>query len=99
MIFVFSESWKDVVVDFWGFIYIGEYLLVTVCKQFRWVEVEFVIFTSVRVVILKMDEIFVLLGILVLVSSDNGFLFNGKDFSDFSKYLGFRYERKMLLNL
>lgn len=49
--------------------------------------------------ILKMDEIFVLLGILVSVSSDNGFSFNGKDFSDFSKYLGFRYERKTLLNL
>ena len=37
-----SEPWKEGAVDSWGPIHTGEYLLVTVCKQSRWAEVEFV---------------------------------------------------------
>ena len=33
------------------------------------------------------------------VSSDNGSPFNGQDFSDFSKYLGFLHQQKTPLNL
>lgn len=61
-----SEPWKEVVVDFWGPIHTGEYLLVTVCKQSRWAEVEFVTSTSARAVIPKMDKTFASLGIPVL---------------------------------
>ena len=93
-----SEPWKEDAVDFWGPIHTGEYLLVTVCKQSRWVEVEFVTSTSARAVIPKMDKTFASLGIPVSVSSDNGPLFNSQDFHDFSKYLGFRHERKTPLN-
>jgi len=93
-----SEPWKDVAVDFWGPIHTAEYLLVTVCKQSRWAEVEFVTATSARAVIPKMDKTFALLGIPVSVSSDNGLPFNSQDFSDFSNYLGFCHERKMPLN-
>ena len=60
--------------------------------------VEFVTSTNARVVIPKMDKTFALLGIPVLVSSNNGPLFNGKDFSDSSKYLGLHYEQKTPLN-
>jgi len=84
-----SEPWKDVAVDFWGPIHTREYLLVTVCKQSRWAEVEFVTTTSAMAVIPKMDTTFASLGIPVSVSSDNGPPFNSQDFSDFSKYLGF----------
>ena len=42
----------------------------------------------------KMDKTFASLGIPVAVSSDNGPPFNGKDSSDFSKYLGFPHDRK-----
>lgn len=94
-----SEPWKEVAVDFWGPIHTGEYLLVTVCKQSRWAEVEFVTSTSARAVIPKMDKTFASLGIPVSVSSDNGPPFNSQDFRDFSKYLGFRHERKTPLNL
>jgi len=69
-----------------------------VCKQSRWAEVEFVTSTSARAVIPKMDKTFASLGIPVSVSSDNGPLFNRQDFSGFSKYLGFRHERKTPLN-
>ena len=93
-----SEPWKEVVVDFWGPIHTGEYLLVTVCKQSRWAEVEFVTSTRARAVIPKMDKTFASLGIPVSVSSDNGPPFNSQDFRDFSKYLGFRHERKTPLN-
>ena len=67
----------------WGPIHTGEYLLVTVCKQSRWAEVEFVTSTSARAVIPKLDKTFVSLGIPMSVSSDNGPPFNGKAFSDF----------------
>lgn len=62
-----SEPWKEVAVDFWGPIHTGEYLLVTVCKQSRWAEVEFATSTSARAVIPKMDKIFASLGIPVSV--------------------------------
>lgn len=84
--------------DFWGPIHTGEYLLVTICKQSRWAEVQFVTSTSARAVIPKLDKTFASLGIPVSVSSDNGPPFNGKDFSDFSQYLGFRHEWKTPLN-
>ena len=93
-----SKPWKEVAVDFWGPINTGEYLLVTVCKQSRWAEVEFVTSTSARAVIPKLDKTFASLGIPVSVSSDNGSPFNSQDFRDFSKYLGFRHERKTPLN-
>jgi len=71
-----SEPWKNVAVGFWGPIHTGEYLLVTVCKQSTWAEVEFVTSTSARVVIPKMDKTFASLGIPVSASSDNGPPFN-----------------------
>ena len=89
---------KKVVVDFWDPIHTGEYLLVKVCKQYRWVEVEFVTSMCARAVTPKMDKTLTSLGNPVSVSSDSGPPFNGKDFSDFSKYLCFRHERKTLLN-
>ena len=54
--------------------------------------------TSARAVIPKMDKTFASLGIPVSVSSDNGPPFNSQDFSDFSKYLGFRHERMTPFN-
>ena len=89
-----SEPWKEVAMDFWGPINTGEYLLVVVCKQSRWAEVDFVSGTSARAVIPKLDRIFSSLGIPVSVDSDNGPPFSGQEFEDFSKYLGFKHERK-----
>ena len=93
-----NEPWKEVAMDFWGPIHTGEYLLVTICKQSRWADVEFLTSTSARAVTPKLDKTFALFGIPVSVSSDNGPPFNGKDFSDFSQYLDFRHERKTPLN-
>ena len=67
-----SEPWEEVAMDFWCPIHTGEYLLVTVCKQPRWAEVEFVTSTSARAVIPKLDKTFAPVGIPVSVSSDNG---------------------------
>ena len=85
--------------DFWGPINTGEYLLVVICKQSRWAEVEFVIGTSARAVIPKLDRIFPSLGISTSVASDNGPPFSGQEFQDFRKYLGFKHERKTPRNL
>ena len=93
-----SETWQEVAVDFWGPIHTGEYLLVVVCKQSRWVEVEFVSGTSAKAVVPKLDRMFAALGIPVTVGSDNGPPFNGGEFRDFSKYLGFNHQRKTPMN-
>ena len=53
-----SKPWKEVAMDFWGPIHTGEYLLVTVGKQPRCAEVEFLASTSARAVIPKLDETF-----------------------------------------
>ena len=90
---------RDVAVDVWGPIHTGEYLLVTVCKQSRWAEVEIVTSTSAKAVIPKMDKTFASLGIPVSISSGNGPPFNSQDLSDLSIYLGFCHERKTPLNL
>ena len=86
------EPWKEVAIAFWVPTCAGEYLLVTVCKHFRWVEVEFVSSTSARAVIPKLNQTFASLGILACASSDNAPLFHRQDFSDFSKYLGFHHD-------
>lgn len=78
--------------DFRGPTNSGEYLLVLVCKQTRWFEVEFVSSTSAIALISKLDWIFFSLGIPVSVDSKNEPLFNGQEFKAFSKYLGFQQE-------
>ena len=55
---------------------------------------DFVSGTSARAVIAKLDRIFSSLGIPVSVDNDNGPPFSGQEFEDFSKYLGFKHERK-----
>ena len=83
---------------FRGPIHTGEYLLVVICKQSWWAEVEFVTTTGARAVVPKLDKVFASLGIPEAAASDNGPPFNGQEFEDFSKYLGFRHERKTPLN-
>ena len=61
MAHLLREPWKDVAIAFWGQIWAGEYLLVTVCKQFRLAE--FVSSTSATAVIPKLDKTFASLDI------------------------------------
>ena len=61
MAHLLREPWKDVAIAFWGQICAGEYLLVTVCKQFRLTE--FVSSTSATAVIPKLDKTFASLDI------------------------------------
>lgn len=93
-----SETWQEVALDFWGPINSGEYLLVTVCKQSRWAEIEFVTSTSAGAVVPKLGRLFASLGLAATVESDNGPPFNGHDFKNFSKYLGFTHKLKIPLN-
>lgn len=51
-----SETWKEVAVEVWGPLHTGEYVLVVVCEQSIWADVEFVTSTSARAVILKLDR-------------------------------------------
>lgn len=93
-----TEPWKEVAMYVWGPIHTGKYLFAVVCKQSRWVEVEFVTSTSIRAVIPKLDWMFASLGISVSACRNSGLNFNGCEFSNFSKYLGFKHELKMPLN-
>ncbi|KAK2569806.1 Uncharacterized protein P5673_005655 [Acropora cervicornis] len=61
MAHLLREPWKDVAIAFWGQICAGEYLLVTVCKQFRLAE--FVSSTSATAVIPKLNKTFASLDI------------------------------------
>ena len=79
-----SEPSKEVAIDFWRPISTGEYLLVVICKHSRWVEVEFVS-TTIATSSYTKDGLHIL-----IAGSNNGSPFNGHDFLNFSRYVGFK---------
>ena len=59
----------------------------------RFSEVEILTSTSAKAVIPKLDAILARQGIPDVLKSDNGPLFNGREFKNFSEYLGFKHRR------
>ena len=64
----------------------------------RWAEVEFVSCTSARAVMPKLNRVFSLLGMPMVLGSDSGPLLDEQTFLNFSKYLGFKQVRKTAKN-
>ena len=60
----------------------------------RWAEVEFVSCASARAVIPKLNRVFSLLGIPMVLGSDSGPPLDDQTFLNFSKYLVFKKVRK-----
>ena len=55
--------------------------------------VEVVNSTSAKTVIPVVDKVFPMFGVPISVKTDNGPPFNGNDFANFAKYLGFRHRK------
>ena len=89
-----SGPWKKLAVDFLGPYPSGDYLLVVIDEYSRFPEVEIVRSTSAKAVIPKLDAIFARQGIPDELKTDNGPPFQGDEFKNFARYLGF-YHRKV----
>ena len=59
----------------------------------RWVKIDIVKSTSAISTIPKLDRIFATYGIPYRMTTDNGPPFNGKDITDFAKYLDVHHRR------
>ena len=89
-----SGPWKMLAMDFLGPFPSGYFLLVVIDEYSRFPEVEIVKSTSAKSVIPKLDAIFARQGMPDELMTDNGPPpppFNGVEFSNFAKYLGFRH--------
>ena len=83
--------WEQVSIDFCEVS--GHYVLVVIDDYSRFPEIEIVHSTSAKAVIPKLDRIFAAYGVPQVVKSDNGPPFNGSEFAQFAKYLGFKHRK------
>lgn len=88
-----EQPWTHLSVDFCGPLSSGELLLVVIDDHSRYPVVEIVHSTSARATIPILDKIFAAHGIPTVLRSDNGPPFNGMEFGQFAKYLGFRHRK------
>ena len=88
-----SGPWKMLAMDFLGPFPSGDYLLVVIDEYSRFPEVEIVKSTSAKSVIPRLDAIFARQGIPDELKTDNGPPFNGVEFSNFAKHLGFHHRK------
>ena len=70
--------WSTLMIDFYGPLPSGEYLLVLIHRYSRFPEVEIVKSTKASVIILKLDRIFSVHGIPEIIKPDNGPPFQGE---------------------
>ena len=88
-----ERPWQHISMDFCGPLPTGEYLLVIVDEYSRYPVVEVVNSTSAKTVIPVVDRVFSMFGVPISVKTDNGPPFNGNDFANFAKFLGFRHRK------
>ena len=84
--------WEQVSVDFCEVI--GNYALIVIDDYSRIPEIEIVHSISAKAMIPRLDYLLAAYGVLHAGKSDNGPPFNGGEFAQFAKYLGFNH-RKM----
>lgn len=85
----FNVLWQEVSVDFCEVG--GSYLFVVIDNYLRYLEVQFLYFILVKVVIFYLDCIFFIFGIFKVFCLDNGLFFNSVEFKQFVVYFGFYY--------
>jgi transposase InsO family protein len=77
--------WVDVSADICGPFPAGEYVLVALDAYSRYPEVEIVSTINTAAITLALERIFATHGIPEDIKTDNGALFQGKEFAEFSK--------------
>ena len=88
-----SGQWKMMAMDFIGPFPSGDYLLVVINEHSSFLEVEILKSTSAKSVIPRLNTIFARQGIPNKLKTNNGPPFNGVEFSNFAKYLGFHHRK------
>ena len=86
-----NGPWEQTSIDFCEVA--GHYILVVIDDYSRFPEIEVVHSTSAKAVIPKLDRTFAAYGVPQVVKSDNGPPFNGDEFAQFAKYLGFKHRK------
>ena len=71
----------------------GPYCFAVVDDYSRYPVVEFLTSTSASATIAKLDKIFSLFGIPEEIKSDNGPPFQGEEFTEYAKSVGFRHRK------
>ena len=89
--------WKVLSADFYGPLPTGEYLVVVTDDYSRFPIVDIVYSTSARVVVPVLDKTFSIFGIPDKLKTDNGPLFQGSEFANFAKHMGFTHQKVMPL--
>ena len=88
-----SGSWEHLCADFTGPFANGKYLLVVIDEYSRYPVVEPVRSTSAQSTIRKLDEMFALFGIPLILKTDNGPPFQSEEFRRFCRTLGIKHRR------
>ena len=88
-----SEPWSEIALDFAGPFPSGQYLLVAIDEYSRFPEVEIISSTAAKVVIPKLNSIFVRQGFPNIVKTDNGPPFQGTEFAEYAKTVGFKHRK------
>lgn len=88
-----TKAWTDYAMDFYGPLPSGKYLLVLVDEFSRMPVVEEITSTTSEPVIDVLEKVFALIGIPVVVKTDNGPPFNGAKFGEYARCLGFRHRK------
>ena len=88
-----SEPWSEIALDFAGPFPSGQYLLVAIDEYSRFPEVEIISSTAVKVVIPKLNSIFARQGFPNIVKTDNGPPFQGTEFAEYAKTVGFKHRK------
>ena len=88
-----DKAWQKLSIDFCGPFPCGTYCFVVVDDYSRYPVVEFLTSTSASATIPKLDKIFSLFGIPEEIKSDNGPPFQGEEFKEYAKSVGFRHRK------
>ena len=86
-----NGPWEQVSVDFCEVA--GHYVLVVIDDYSRFPEIEILHSTAAKAVLPKLDRIFAVFGVPLVVKTDNGPPFNGREFAQFAEYLGFKHRK------
>ena len=93
-----QKPWDEVSIDFLGSIDGTNYCMVVICDYSRYPVVETLTSLSAKAVIPRLDRIFSMFGIPSVCRTDSGPPFQGDEFRQFAKRMGFKHRRITPLN-
>ena len=93
-----ERQWAKVSCDFKGPVNRGYYFHMSICNLTRWPEVKMVKSTSFAKLRVALDKSFVMLGVLDKVIHDNGLPYNGHEWEEYARVMGFKLKPCTLLH-